>query len=591
MYISRLRVKNFRSLVDVDLELDGYTALVGLNDSGKSNILRALNLFFNGQTDSGFPINFTQDFSQLAKKVAKKADEIEIELELTPPSNYADSGPVVWRKAFRADSTQPFVEYLARKDGQPFSKGSRVEYWVRHITFEYVPAIRGRHFFATLKRRLYTTLAATVSTKLNLASEAFLTDLRKEVKSIESESLRLLQLKTEFTLPTDLGTLFEVLDFDAADAHASTALQYRGDGVQGRHVPVILKFLSDQRKVNSAKGKPVPETIWGFEEPENNLELSKQIDVAEEFKEYASSIQMLVSTHSPAFYAQAKHGGQTMIVGRENGATKIVRELSAETIDKHLGLMPFIEPYLERAMVERDEMLAQMRAVKAQTLLTGHPVIYVEGNTDRIIIEAVLQKNHPTRNFAVAAKEGRNGGAAWVVGCCIARAAMVDQTSKTAALLDDDAAGRAAAGEIRAKCDAIGKSDRVKCFTIGKPNANDIFRKLKQSGIIVSLGIEEICGEDAWDHAETKGWLEERGVELTVANASKLGVNLSMSELIDRKTLDEGVRRMVEFKVRDTDKGSFARYFVKYLNEGGDIPPTLAILVNQIANYFDDEEL
>jgi len=586
MYISRIRVRNFRSLVDVDIELNHYTALVGLNDSGKSNLLRALNLFFNGQTDSGYALSFGQDFCQVAKKKAKKAEEIEIELELSPPKNYADSGPVVWRKVYRADSTQPYDEELRRKDGQPFSKGSRVEYWVRRITYEYVPAIRGRHFFSSLKRRLYTTLAETVSAKLNSASRAFLADLRREVKDIESESFRLLQLKTEFSLPSDLGSLFEVLDFEAADDHASTALQYRGDGIQGRHVPVILKFLADQRKINSAKGKPVPETIWGFEEPENNLELAKQVDVAGEFGNYSASIQILVSTHSPAFYSQAKHGGQTKIVGRENGATRIVNEISAETIDKHVGLMPFIEPYIAKAAAERDGMISQLRSIQASTLLTGHPALYLEGSSDRTILNAAFQVLHPGKKFEVVAKDGLNGGAAWVVGSCIARAAMVDQTSKTAALLDDDDAGKTAISEIQDKCKAIGKADQIKSFVVGRNNADDEFRKLKQSGIIVAYGIEEICGVAAWDRAEEKGWLEERGVEVTIANARKLGTKMSLTSLIEKKAVDPNVRRMVEFKVRDTDKAKFAKFVAEQITETKHVPSTLKVLVDEIAKYF-----
>lgn len=73
MYIKRVKVINFRSLVDVDVALDDYTALVGVNDSGKSNLLRALNLFFNGQTDLGHPLNFASDFSQQARVIGKKA--------------------------------------------------------------------------------------------------------------------------------------------------------------------------------------------------------------------------------------------------------------------------------------------------------------------------------------------------------------------------------------------------------------------------------------------------------------------------------------------------------------------------------------
>ncbi len=149
MYIKKVKVKNFRSLADAEINLKDYTAVVGLNDSGKSNFLRALNLFFNGQTDVGSLLMFEKDFSQQAKVIGGKAKQIEIEVHFSPPRNYADNDIVIWRKVYRADSSSPFQETIARSSGQEFSKGSRTEYWVKHIEFEYVPAIRGKSFFAT----------------------------------------------------------------------------------------------------------------------------------------------------------------------------------------------------------------------------------------------------------------------------------------------------------------------------------------------------------------------------------------------------------------------------------------------------------
>ncbi|WP_084648851.1 AAA family ATPase [Paenibacillus sp. FSL R7-269] len=39
-------INNFRSLKDVSIILDDYTVIVGKNNSGKSNIIQAMNLAF-----------------------------------------------------------------------------------------------------------------------------------------------------------------------------------------------------------------------------------------------------------------------------------------------------------------------------------------------------------------------------------------------------------------------------------------------------------------------------------------------------------------------------------------------------------------
>jgi energy-coupling factor transporter ATP-binding protein EcfA2 len=580
--------KKFRSLTDVDINLRDYTAVVGLNDSGKSNLLRALNLFFNGQTDVGSQLLFEKDFSQQAKKIGKKAKQIEIEVQFLPPSNYSDNDPVIWKKIYRSESTAPFAESVARVSGEEFSKGSRTEYWVKSIVFEYVPAVRGKAFFATLKRRLYNTLAATVAPKLTQASGTFLGDLRKEVKKIESESHRLLQLKTEFSLPVDLGDFFEMLDFDSADEHSSTALQYRGDGIQGRHIPLILKFLADQRKSNSAKGKPPSETIWGFEEPENNLELTKQIETAEEFEEYAKSVQILVTTHSPAFYGKAKQVGMISVASRTEGKTSFSENIDPEKMDTHLGLMPFIQPYLEKAVAERQKLVPTIKELKSQALLRDRPALYVEGSSDKIILEAVLAATCQGNKelFDVISKDGLGGGVNWVVGCCVARAAITDLRHRTVALLDDDAAGAEGAENISRYGHAINRPDFVKCIFVGKKNADDEIRIIKQSGISVPLAIDELCGPSSWDHAETKGWLVDRGEELISRNVKLIKKDKTLADVIAKKINNEHVRRLIEYKIEPSKKGIFARHFAKEILDGKPIPATLKVLVNQIRDCF-----
>ena len=50
-YVKSIHIKNFRSILDERIDLSDYNCFVGKNDSGKSNVLKALNLFFNGKSD------------------------------------------------------------------------------------------------------------------------------------------------------------------------------------------------------------------------------------------------------------------------------------------------------------------------------------------------------------------------------------------------------------------------------------------------------------------------------------------------------------------------------------------------------------
>jgi putative ATP-dependent endonuclease of OLD family len=50
MKIEEIKIKNYRSLHDVTIRPRDILALVGKNNTGKSNILKALKFFFDGTT-------------------------------------------------------------------------------------------------------------------------------------------------------------------------------------------------------------------------------------------------------------------------------------------------------------------------------------------------------------------------------------------------------------------------------------------------------------------------------------------------------------------------------------------------------------
>lgn len=577
MFISSVKVTNFRSLVDLNINFSVYTALVGLNDAGKSNVLRALNLFFNGETDIDEVLVFERDFSQRAKVGKNKAKQITIELELQPPAHYQDSDRIVWRKVYRSGNSAPFEEMLVRKDGLAFSSKSRTAYWARSLAFEYVPAVRGRPFFNILKRRLHIALAATVAGKLKDASGAFLEGLRAEVAKIEVESMRLLALRTEFSLPPDLGDLFEALEFSSADAGASTALYNRGDGVQGRHVPLILKFLAEQRKKNSAKGRPPSETIWGFEEPENNLELAKQVEVAEEFAEYAKDVQILVSTHSPAFYKVAKDSdfGTIQFAHRQDGATTFDTVPLHQTVDASLGLMPFVEPYLDRARKERDEVTSVMAEMKKSGLLYRGNSLFVEGSTDEVILMGAMRALDIQLAAKIEFKSGMGGGANWVADRCVARAALTDVGGRTLALLDDDQAGREAKAKIQRFLDSHNRTGAVKVILVGGDSGEDHVRAIRSSKLRLSWSLEELCDVHVWKMALEEGWLEPRTRELIKLNHGLLGSTNTINEVVDERIKDDLQKTVVSYSVRAQCKMQFARCAADVMESLGYVPPSL----------------
>src|SRR5208282_6514105 len=93
--IQQIKVLRFRSLRDVEIkEVGSYTALVGKNSSGKSNVLRALDLFFNGHVDGGKPVDFERDFHTGAADRSRRKRTIRVEITFTIPPGFHVPKPI-----------------------------------------------------------------------------------------------------------------------------------------------------------------------------------------------------------------------------------------------------------------------------------------------------------------------------------------------------------------------------------------------------------------------------------------------------------------------------------------------------------------
>ena len=71
--IESVTIRYFRSAYTISINpCQDITILAGKNDVGKSNILKALNLFFCQQTDYQTVLNFAEDYSLTRKEEVRK---------------------------------------------------------------------------------------------------------------------------------------------------------------------------------------------------------------------------------------------------------------------------------------------------------------------------------------------------------------------------------------------------------------------------------------------------------------------------------------------------------------------------------------
>jgi AAA15 family ATPase/GTPase len=90
-YIENIKISKFRSIgQNESIESLDLNIFSGSNDSGKSNFLKALNLFFTGQTELDVRYNSDSDFNKWFRDNNIRGERnIEIELKISS-GNYGD---------------------------------------------------------------------------------------------------------------------------------------------------------------------------------------------------------------------------------------------------------------------------------------------------------------------------------------------------------------------------------------------------------------------------------------------------------------------------------------------------------------------
>ncbi len=390
--LKKVRIKNFRSIIDETIEFDRFNIFVGFNDSGKSNVLKALNLFFNGKTENTHEFNFDRDYSQKGITGQGKAKEIIIELDLLVPNNFSEKGVKTWKKVWRRDGL--FSDNL--KD--LFKEYSKCVTLFNRIIFEYIPAVKSSDYFQDLLLKLYYSMIQSANNALATMNKSYSSTLKSLTIGLSDNIKKQLNILSTVQMPDELSILFRNMKISTKDNYVHNIdLDYRGDGIKARHIPSILLSITRNVKTNRQKNSIDYTYIWGYEEPENGVEFSACQKLAEELYGYNNEIQILLTTHSPAIYGMRDRVGATCYYTYKNdrGASKYESDYSVAELHNKIGLMPLIAPYIEERQrllremqEENNRIVSEFQAVKE---LSQKVVLYTEGQTDAMYIGKALE--------------------------------------------------------------------------------------------------------------------------------------------------------------------------------------------------------
>ncbi|WP_218185225.1 ATP-dependent endonuclease [Methanogenium cariaci] len=372
MRIKNIHIHNFRSVKDTTFHLDDYSVLIGANNQGKSNIIRALRVFYECdklkyRKPDDFPKFDTDD----------RDSWIELEFQLTD-----DENETLKDEYHLPDNTLKVRKYLQSSAGlvkgnqsniygyTPEGISDTLFYGAKNIsqaklgTVLYIPDVMTTEEAFKLKgpspfRDVLNFVVGKV-VKKSASYSALQSSFQKfddqfphdksadghSVKGIqESLNENIREWDVEFNLhinPIDTDEIIKSLvthSLTDSDLGKDVDIKHFGQGLQRHLIYTILKMSTEYVDEDEPKKKEFnPDfTLILFEEPEAFLHPSQQ-EILNNSLHTLSEIegnQVLATTHSPTFVSKNIELLSSLIrVKRKEGGISNIYQISDAEMDK-----------------------------------------------------------------------------------------------------------------------------------------------------------------------------------------------------------------------------------------------------------------
>ena len=403
--IESVTIRYFRSVYTMTISpCKDITVITGKNDVGKSNILKALNLFFCQQSDYMTNFKFENDYSLLRKEEVRKdtirgQQFISITVNFLRGDRMQNSLPPSFSVTRRWDmhssdyrqTTNVYdrMKKYAQKNGIKYSEKTTSMFlsaFLNKIKFVYVPAIKdSRVFNGTvnwLQQSLFDVQNKNVLdapiTKANQAVQKIVGDLQSDFKNATG-------VDNFVELPNTLNYANGLLQINTSTHGGTVSIDKRGDGIRTHYIPKILDYVATHSK---------DIYIWGFEEPENSYEYRRCIQVADEFdKQYSKTSQIFITSHSPAFYNNPSENKTVINVGYKQNKTVLLEDISH--LDEELGYIKLYQNFIDQVkklQEENERKSHDIETLKDTLRNSNAPIILTEGKTDSALLKLAIQK-------------------------------------------------------------------------------------------------------------------------------------------------------------------------------------------------------
>ncbi len=384
--LQHIEIEGFRSLSQAKLQnLGRHTALVGKNSSGKSNVLRALNLFFNQESAPGVPLDFDRDLHFRPSRKQKKRISVAVDFTLPEKFNFRQGLEHLKklgtefriRKVWELDRLQTTVRAEVTSNGKSRVDAEQVaREFLSLVVFRYIP---NRTVPAEMLRDESQAVAGAIFKKLRDANKAadVLKGLSESAEKLLVSTATALRVAgaplTEPNIAT-ASTLGEMLSMTGFQAKGLNGAVVRDeDWGAGHQAFFLLNLLREIDTDYSRQFGWRQACVWAVEEPESGLHHELQTRLAQQLMDWTDDakrrLQIITTTHSPVVAMSADRGywveiGETSTDLRPCEIVELVR--AAE----NRGVSPYLHPALA---------------------FPFHPVVLVEGPIDESVLNHVAR--------------------------------------------------------------------------------------------------------------------------------------------------------------------------------------------------------
>jgi len=344
MKISRIIIKKFRSIEKADIWISSINAIVGQNNSGKSCLLRALNVFFNYEKEEQAFLSGVHTFATRSiAKIEVHFDNFDVD---KTPYKFINNDKIMIESSIQL-SAKGCKRTIKYKSGNSWVTDNEcINEIKKQIEFILIPPNRDARALELMENSVLQLLVEEKMKEATVTRDNYTVKFRNAITYLETTALNKIAVDAKAEFPVDKPFEIKIkyskdisykdflsdVSISIEESGLSHPLIECGSGIQSLTIISLYNLLGKARDEN---------IIIGLEEPETNLHPQAQKELIGYFKklvETGNILQLFFTTHSSQMVDQVEH---TEIVSfkkvpcKNRGFVSVVNRLPANFFEKY----------------------------------------------------------------------------------------------------------------------------------------------------------------------------------------------------------------------------------------------------------------